>query len=211
MNKWLIQRPGQDLLVAVLGICPLLIMTTSVVNGLALGFICLITIIFTNIIISSLRDFISFDLRLVVILLVVTTVFSVINSGLQVWFYELSLLLGIYIPLIAFNCVILTSAEEFSLSNKVPQSILHGIKQGISLALVLLIIGTIREIVGSGTLFNNADLIFGEMASNWQITLFDGDYKLILFKLVPGAFLIFGFVLAFVNFFNSRSEKLAVS
>jgi len=210
INHGLTEQPGQDLLVAVLGICPLLIVTTSVVTGLSLGFICLITMVFTQMIISGLRNFISFELRLIVILLIVATVVSILHAGLQVWFFELSLLLDIYIPLIAVNCVILASAEEFSLSNNVPQSFLHGLKQGMSLMIVLFIIGTIREIIGSGTLLDNADLIFGDRANVWQIILFAGDFKFILFKLAPGAFLIFGFFLAAVNFFNSRSGKPVV-
>jgi electron transport complex protein RnfE len=123
---------------------------------------------------------------------------------MQTWFYELSLVLGIYMPLIAINCLVLSSAEEFSLRNTVVQSFLNSLRLGSGLVVLLLIIGVLREISGFGTVLQQADLLFGESASSWKIGFLDGELKFAVFKLAPGAFIILGLVLASKNFLETR-------
>ena len=205
MNKLFTNLLGQDLMIPILGICPLLIVTTNTINGLAIGLCCLLALILTSFVISCLRNLIPYDLRLVIILFVSATLVTVLNLGMQIWFYELSLALGMYMPLIAINCLVLSSAEEFSLRNNITQSFLNSLRLGSGLVVLLLIVGVLREISGFGSVLQQADLLFGESASSWKIELLNGELKFAVFKLAPGAFIILGLVLAFKNFMETRT------
>jgi electron transport complex protein RnfE len=122
--------------------------------------------------------------------------------------YELYLILGIFIPLIVTNCAILGRAEAFASKNNVISSALDGFMMGAGFAVVLLVIGTIREIFGVGTIFANMDLLFGPIAANWTISLFGEGYGFLILVLPPGAFIVTGMLIALKNILDSKLEQL---
>ena len=209
MKKLLHLLFDQDQMIPVLGICPLLVVTTSLVSGATMGMICLVTLIMINVITSSLRNFISYELRVVVILFISATIVTVLHLAMWTWFYELSLLLGIYIPLIAMNCLMLANAEEHALQHNVLDSFMYSLKVGASMVFLLAIIGLIREIAASGSVLQQSELLFGEMARSWKITLLKNNPGLPFFKSAPGAFLALGLVFALKNFMETRAQHLS--
>lgn len=118
-------------------------------------------------------------------------------------------MLGIYIPLVAMNCLVLVSAEEFAMRNNVVTSFLHTLKTGMIVFVILIVAGMMREITGSGTFLNDAELLFGDVASSWQLTLLDDESGLSLFTSATGAFLVLGLILAFLNLMTDRIRRLA--
>ena len=199
---------SHDLIVPVLGICPLLIVTTNLISGVSMGMICLATLIMINVIISGLRNLVSYELRIAIILFVSATLATVIHFAMQTWFYDLSLLLGIYIPLIAMNCLVLANAEGHALRNSVLNSFLYSLKAGAAMLLLLIIVGMIREIIGFGSVLQQSELLFGDIARSWKITLLYDDFGLPFFKMAPGAFFVLGLALAFRNFLETRTERI---
>jgi len=198
----------QDMMLTVLGICPLLIVTTSMVSGLVVGLICLLTLMITSITISCLRNLIPGEFHLATTLFVVATIVSAIMLGLQVWFYELNSIFGIYLPIIAVNYLVLSMCEEFSLKNNISSSLLHSLNIGVGILLILLLIGTIREISGFGTVLRNIDLLFGEWANNWTIILFGSGQVIKIMKMAPGAFIVLGLLLALNNYIENRASQI---
>ena len=125
---------------------------------------------------------------------------------MQAYTYELYRILGIFIPLIVTNCVILGRADAFASKNPVLPAAFDGFMMGAGFAVVLVILGSLREVVGQGTLFANMDLLFGPAAENWTITLFP-NYKQFLFAILPpGAFVFMGFLIAFKNIIDKKLE-----
>jgi electron transport complex protein RnfE len=122
--------------------------------------------------------------------------------------YELYLILGIFIPLIVTNCAILGRAEAFASKNTIASSVLDGLMMGAGFAIVLLVIGAIREIFGVGTIFANMDLLFGPIAANWNINLFGEGYGFLILVLPPGAFIVTGMLIALKNLIDSKLAQL---
>ncbi|WP_292754334.1 electron transport complex subunit E, partial [Methylophaga sp. UBA4502] len=149
-------------LVQLLGLCPLLAVTNTVINGLGLGLATILTLVASNGIISMLRHQIPDEARLPVFVLIIASIVTAIELSMNAWFHELYLILGIFIPLIVTNCSIIARAEAFAARNPVTPSLLDGLMMGIGFTAVLVLLGGMRELLGQGTLFSQAHLMFGE-------------------------------------------------
>ncbi len=187
----------------VLGLCPLIIVVTNVTTGIAIGIVFLLTLVLTSLCISCLRNLLPSEIRFIVILFISSTVVSIVSLGMQYLFYPLSEALGFYVLLIAVNCLILVFAEEISLRHPPGYSFINSLHVGAGILLILILIGIIREISGSGTILKEAELLFGDMAQSWTLQIFDGP-GFILMKHVPGMFIILGLFIAIKNYMLLR-------
>jgi electron transport complex protein RnfE len=196
-------------LVQLLGLCPLLAVTGTFVNGLGLGLATLITLVASNVIVSLIRSLVRPEVRIPVFVLVIASVVTVIELTMSAFFYELHKVLGIFIPLIVTNCSIIGRAESFASKNSVGRSLADGLSMGLGFTLVLVVLGSLREIVGQGTLFSHAHLMFGEAARNMTI-VFVHDYGgFLLAILPPGAFIGLGLLIAMKNIIDKRMQGKA--
>ena len=142
--------------------------------------------------------------------MVIASCVTIVQLAMNAWVHELYKILGIFIPLIVTNCVIIARAESFASKNNVPSSALDGLSMGLGFTLILLILGSTREILGQGTLFSHANLMFGDSFRDAQITIIHNYGGFILAVLPPGAFICLGFLVALKNGIeNRRKEKAA--
>lgn len=185
--------------VALLGLCPLLAISNTAINSLGLGLATIFTLITSNVIISKLRNFIPSEIRLPLFVLIIACVVTIVELLIKAWFYELYKILGIFIPLIVTNCVILGRAEMFASKNSPDKAWQDGLAVGLGFTLALLLLGGMRELIGTGVLFAHADLMFGEMAKTWQITVIHDYSGMLLAILPPGAFIGLGLLIALKN------------
>ncbi len=199
-------------LVQLLGLCPLLAVTGTIINGLGLGIATLITLVLSNSIVSLARPWLKSEIRIPIFVLIIASIVTAIELSMNAWFHELYLVLGIFIPLIVTNCSIIARAEAFAAKNNVLDSALDGFMMGLGFTLVLVVLGSMREIIGFGTLFANAQLMFGDIGYAMTIT-FSKDYPgFLLAVLPPGAFIGLGFLIALKNIFEKRrSAKQTVT
>jgi electron transport complex protein RnfE len=200
-------------LVQLLGLCPLLAVTGTFVNGLGLGLATMLTLVVSNVSVSTIRQWIRPEVRIPVFVLIIASIVTTIELAMNAWFHELFLILGIFIPLIVTNCSIIARAEAFASKNSILDSALDGFMMGLGFLLVLVTLGSLREIVGSGTLFANAHLLFGENAKNMVLTLGDDYPGFLLAVLPPGAFIGLGLLIAIKNHMDKRlaSPKPAIA
>ncbi|MTI64383.1 electron transport complex subunit E [Methylophaga sp.] len=197
-------NPG---LVQLLGLCPLLAVTNTVINGLGLGLATILTLVASNGIISLLRNQIPDEARLPVFVMIIASIVTIIELSMNAWFHELYLILGIFIPLIVTNCSIIGRAEAFAARNSVGPALLDGLMMGLGFAAVLILLGAMRELIGQGTLFSQAYLMFGEGARGLTITVIE-DYRGFLMALLPpGAFIGLGLLVALKNSIDIRLAK----
>jgi electron transport complex protein RnfE len=184
-------------LVQLLGLCPLLAVTSTTINGIGLGLATLITLVLSNTLVSLIKDVVRQEVRLPVFVLIIASIVTIIELTMKAWFYDLFLVLGIFIPLIVTNCSIIGRAEGFASRNPVGPSALDGFMMGLGFLIVLTVLGMMREIIGFGTILTQADLMFGDGAKALTITL-NADYGgFLLAILPPGAF--FGLALLIVG------------
>lgn len=189
-------NPG---LVQLLGLCPLLGVSNSVVNALGMGLATALVLACSNAAVSLIRSAVTDAVRLPAFVMIIAALTTCIELLMQAFTYELYQILGIFIPLITTNCIILGRAEAFAAKNKVAHASFDGLMMGVGFGLVLVVIGAVRELLGTGALFANMQLLFGPLAANWQLTLVD-DYKgFLLAILPPGAFLVLGLLVAGKN------------
>ncbi|MFL0804313.1 MAG: electron transport complex subunit E [Agarilytica sp.] len=187
-------------LVQLLGLCPLLAVTGSIVNALGLGLATMLVLVGSNVAVSIIRNSVSDAVKLPAFVMIIASFTTCTELLMQAFTYELYQILGIFIPLIVTNCAILGRADAFACKNKLLPSAVDGFMMGLGFLLVLLAIGTIREIIGSGTLFSNMHLIFGESARSWELNLFGQNYRGFLVAILPpGAFLVAGLLIAIKN------------
>ena len=191
-------------LVQLLGLCPLLAVTSTVVNGLGLGLATLITLVLSNSIVSLIRGFVRSEVRLPVFVLIIASVVTIIELSMKAMFYDLYLVLGIFIPLIVTNCAIIGRAEGFASRNPVGPAALDGLMMGVGFLVVLVLLGALREIVGFGTLFAHAELMFGEDAKSLLLEI-NPDYPgFLLAVLPPGAFFGLALLIVAKNWLDER-------
>ncbi|TLP78243.1 electron transport complex subunit E [Pseudomonas nitroreducens] len=188
-------NPG---LVQLLGLCPLLGTSSSMVNALGLGLATIFVLVCSSVAVSLIRGTLSEAVRLPAFLLVIATLTTCVELLMQTWRYELYEVLGIFVPLITTNCVILGRAQSFAANNNVARSAFDGLMMGLGFALVLLAIGTLRELLGHGTLLAGMNLLFGHAAASWKLHI-PGYQGLLLAVLPPGAFLVLGLLIALKN------------
>jgi electron transport complex protein RnfE len=186
-------NPG---LVQLLGLCPLLAVTNTAVNGLGLGMATVLVLVCSNLAVSLLRGSLAAEVRIPAFVLIIATLVTVIDLSLQAWLTELSRTLGIFIPLIVTNCTILARAEAFASRQAPVAAVQDGLAQGLGFALVLFALGAGREIIGEGTLFAGADLLLGSWAQVLMIQLLPKDFGFLLAMLPPGAFIGLGLLIA---------------
>ena len=200
---WL-NNPGT---VQLLGLCPLLAVTTTVINGLGLGLATTLTLVASNVIVSLIRRLVRPEIRIPVFVLIIASIVTVIELAMNAWLHELYLILGIFIPLIVTNCAIIGRAESFASRHTVDRALLDGLAMGVGFTLVLVILGGMRELIGQGTLLAQAHLMFGEFGNQLEIILLKDYRGFLLAILPPGAFLGLGFLIAGINIVNARREK----
>ena len=152
-----------DDILPVMGILPLLVIANSFEKAVAIGSVCLLAMVMTGVFISALRNLLPLELRLIAVLLVAAAVLSLIHVGMQYWFYDISQALGLYLPLIAVNCLVLAWAEEYALRHGVMKSLFNTLLAGLCVFIVVIVIGLIREYAGLSLLKQPAGafLIFG--------------------------------------------------
>lgn len=190
--------------VALLGLCPLLAVSNTVINSLGLGLATTFTLIASNYSVSKLRNFIPSEIRLPVFVLIIACIVTIVELLMKAWFYQLYKILGIFIPLIVTNCVILARAEMFASKNSPDKAWQDGLAIGLGFTLALILLGGMRELLGTGVLFAHADFMFGEIAKNWQITLIADYSGMLLAILPPGAFIGLGLLIALKNVLDEK-------
>lgn len=193
--------------VQVLGLCPLLAVTSTVVNALGLGIATTIVLIITNVTISMIRKLVRPEIRMPVFVLVIAAAVTIAQLIIQAYFYQLYLIIGLYVALITTNCVIMARAEAFASKNNVFKSALDGLFMGLGGTLVLVVLGAMREIIGYGTLFQQFDLLFGHAAKALKITVFHDYHGFLLAILPPGAFIGLGLLIALKNIIDARRTE----
>ncbi len=194
-------------LVALLGLCPLLAVTNTAINGLGLGMATTLVLVCSNGTVSLIRNLVRPEIRLPVFVLVIASFVTTVELVMNAWFYELYKILGIFIPLIVTNCTIIGRAEAFASKNTLGRALVDGLSIGIGFTLVLVILGGMREFIGMGTLFSQAHLMFGEAARGLTLSLGEDFKGLLVAILPPGAFIGLGFLIAIKNLIDDRLKK----
>ena len=195
------QNPG---VVQLLGLCPTLAVTTSVINGLSLGIATALVMAASNASVSPIRKFIPTEIRVPVFILIIASLVTIIDFSIHAYIHPLYKALGIFIPLIVTNCIVLARVESFAAKNETVPSFFDGLFMGLGLALVLALLGGMREFFGKGTLFSGIDLIFGESTSNLVIHFFSNYNGFLLAILPPGAFIGLACLIALKNHIETR-------
>lgn len=193
-------------LIQLLGLCPLLAVTGTFINGLGLGLATLLTLLFSNVCVSAIRHWVRPEIRIPVFVLIIASIVTIIEMIMHAWVPGLYNILGIFIPLIVTNCSIIARAESFAVKNPILPAAIDGIMMGLGFLAVLILLGGLREIIGFGTLFDHADLMFGAAAKDWVFTI-DNYRGFLLAVLPPGAFIGLGLLIAGRNFIESRKQK----
>ena len=194
-------------LVQLLGLCPLLAVTASVVNALGLAVATLFVLVISNLCVSLIRNVVTDSIRLPAFVLIIAAAVTGTELLMQAYAYELYQILGIFLPLITTNCVILGRADAFAAKNRVLPAVADGVMMGLGFGLVLVVLGTIRELLGTGALFANMDLLLGPAAQSWTLVIAQDYPGLLLAILPPGAFIITGLLIAGKNVIDARVER----
>ncbi len=191
-------------LVQLLGLCPLLAVSSSVVNALGLGMATLLVLTITNSVVSLIRKHVSDAVRLPAFVMIIAAAVTCTELLMKAFTYELYQILGLFIPLIVTNCAVLGRADAFASKNKLIPAAFDGFMMGLGFLLVLVCVGAVRELLGTGHLFADMHLLFGEIARDWQLNIFGKDYPNVIFALLPpGAFIVVGFLIAGKNSIDS--------
>ena len=197
-------------LAQLLALCPLMAVTATATNGLGMGIATTFVLVASGFSVSLWRGFITPEIRIPVFVLIIASQVTLVEMGMNAWLHELYKVLGLFIPLIVTNCAILGRAEAFASRNDVIPSMVERVFMGIGFTAVLVVIGGIREVLGSGTLFFNASLLLGEQFAFLETVVFGGDYKgFLLLILPPGGFIVLGFLIALKNVIDAAREKRA--
>ncbi len=194
-------------LVALLGLCPLLAVTNNIVNAIGLGLATTFVLVSSNITVSIFRNQISKEVRIPIFVLLIASFVTIVELLMQSYFYDLYLILGIFVPLIVTNCAILGRAESFASKNTWGKSALDGLMMGVGFSLVLIVLGAMRELIGSGTLFDQSALLLGSLGDTLSITVFNDYQGTLLAILPPGAFIGLGLIVAVKNLYDLKLEK----
>ncbi len=195
-------------LVALLGLCPLLAVRNTAINGLGLGLATTLVLLLSNTSVSLIRHVVRPEVRLPVFVLVIASFVTAVELSMKAYFFDLYKILGIFIPLIVTNCAIIGRAEAFASKNNPAKAAVDGLAIGIGFTLVLFVLGASRELIGQGTLLSQAHLMFGEAARDWTIQI-EGFKGALLAILPPGAFLGLGSIIALKNVIDHWQQKQA--
>ena len=196
-------------LVQLLGLCPLLAVTGSVVNAMGLGLATMMVLVGSNFSVSLIRNHVPDAVRLPAFVMIIASFVTVAELVMQAFTYELYEVLGIFIPLIVTNCVILGRADSFARKNPIIPSVVDGFMMSLGFTLVLMVLGAMREILGQGVIFSDMQLLFGPAAASWKIELVK-DYPDFLFAILPpGAFMAMGILIALKNVIDDQLKQRA--
>ena len=171
--------------VLVLGMCPTLATTTSAINGMSMGLATMFVLVCSNVVISLLKNLIPDKVRIPAFIVVIATFVTVVQLAMQAYLPAIYEVLGLFIPLIVVNCIVLGRAEAFAAKNNVGLSALDGIGMGLGFTLALTLLGMVRELLGAGSIFG--------------VELFSDTYKTLIFVLAPGAFIALAYLMAIMN------------
>ena len=194
-------------LVQILGLCPTLAVTTSATNALGLGIATTAVLMMSNLAISLVRSWVPNEIRIPVYVMIIAALVTCVQLLMNAYLFELYQALGIFIALIVTNCIIIGRAESFANRNPPLLALFDGLMMGLGFTLVLLLLGSVREILGQGTLFAGADQLLGPWATHLKIVLFQADAGVLLAILPPGAFLALGFIIAAKNLVDARLSR----
>src|SRR5512134_137884 len=187
------QNPG---LVQLLGLCPTLAVTSTVVNGVSLGLATALVMAGASGAVAAVRNFIPTEIRIPVFILIIAVLVTVIQLTMNAYMLPLYNVLGIFVPLIVVNCIVLARAEVFASKNPVLPAMFDGFAMGLGLSIALALLGGLREIIGRGTLLYGIDLALGEWAKGWVIHVLPGYKGFLVAMLPPGAFMGLGLLIA---------------
>ena len=193
-------------LVQLLGLCPLLAVSGTVVNALGLGLATTLVLAGSNVTVSLIRNLVRPELRIPTFVLIIASFVTAVELLMKAFVYDLYLILGIFIPLIVTNCVIIARAESFASKNHIGRSLLDGLSMGAGFTLVLVTLGAMREVIGHGTLLAQAELMFGAGSEWLTITLIPHYRGFLLAILPPGAFIGLGLLIALKNVIDRRRQ-----
>ena len=192
-------------LVQILGLCPLLAVTTNLVNGAMLSLATILVMALSGFAIACLRNLIPHEIRIPVFILIVAALVTVVDLLFNAGFHDLYLILGIFIPLIVTNCIVLARVEAYAAKNPPVQSIFDGIFMGIGMLWTLSLLGGLRELIGGGTLFSGIDMVFPSLK---PLQLLPADYPgFLIAMLPPGAFILLGCMVATKNWLEARQAS----
>ena len=191
-------------LVQLLGLCPTLAVTVNITNGVALGVATIFVMMLSNISISPIRNYVPESARVPIFILVIAGLVTIVDLSINALSKPLYDALGIFIPLIVTNCIVLARVEAFASKNATLPSLYDGFFMGLGLTFVLIILGAVREIVGNGTLFQNLHFLIGDKYQFLTIQLFDSADGFLLAALPPGAFIALSALILFLNLVNQK-------
>jgi electron transport complex protein RnfE len=200
-------NPG---LVQLLGLCPLLAVTGTVANALGLGLATLLVLICSNVTVSAIRHWVPKEIRIPIFVLIIAAFVTCVQLLMNAYTFGIYQSLGIFLPLIVTNCAIIGRAEAYASKNPIKQAAFDGLMMGIGFALVLIVLGAVREVLGQGTLFDGANLLLGDWASSLRIEVMQLDNPFLLAILPPGAFIAMGFLIAAKNAIDNHIKKQVV-
>lgn len=193
-----------------LALCPLLAVTGTATNGLGMGLATTAVMVVSGMVIALFRGLVTPEVRIPVFVLLIAAIVTLVDMMMNAWLHELYKVLGLFIPLIVTNCAILGRAESFASKNPVTASATDGLFMGLGFTLGLVVLGAVREIIGSGTLFANAALLLGEPFHFMEFTLLPDYDGFLLMILPPGGFLALGFLLAGKRLLDARRSRATV-
>ena len=188
-----------------LALCPTLAVTSTATNGLGMGLATTAVLVISNLLVSSIRNWVSPAVRIPVYITLIATLVTLVDMALNAWVHELYKVLGLFIALIVVNCAILGRAESFASKNSPIPAMFDGLMMGLGFTLALVILGGVREVMGSGTLFASASLLLGKSFAFMELTLIPNYKGFLLMILPPGGFMALGFLLAGKRILDARA------
>ncbi|AWK42140.1 MULTISPECIES: electron transport complex subunit E [Photorhabdus] len=197
-------------LVQLLGLCPLLAVSSTATNALGLGLATTLVLVCTNIAVSSLRRWVPNEIRIPIYVMIIASVVSTVQMLINAYAFGLYESLGIFIPLIVTNCIVIGRAEAYAAKNPIMPSAIDGLAMGLGATFALFVLGAIREILGNGTLFDGADLLLGNWAKVLRIEIVHMDSPFLLAILPPGAFIGLGLMLAVKYLIDEKMKTRAI-
>nr|WP_086940584.1 electron transport complex subunit E [Thaumasiovibrio occultus] len=194
-------------LVQLLGLCPLLAVSATVTNAMGLGLATTLVLVGSNVTVSLIRDYVPKEVRIPVYMMVIASLVTCVQLLMNAYTFGLYQSLGIFIPLIVTNCIIIGRAEAFASKNTPKLAALDGLWMGLGMTSVLVVLGAMRELLGNGTLFDGADRLLGDWASVLRIEVYSTDSNFLLAMLPPGAFIGVGLMIALKNLIDAKKAK----